>query len=257
MTFHRNAQGAYHCPVTFKTFTDNTKIAAISTSGNVFAYSAIEELNLRSKNWTDLLSGETFHRRDIIILQDPQDASNREIDTFEHLRIAKKSKNSEGSNASNKNIRTTAASSRILKAVEEKKESQRIKEEQDTKKGTEKSEKEKALLKMSSKVEYSKFTDGSCSRSLTSTTYQPTTENAAALASEDEVLKLRWEAVKKMKKKGYVTIHTRCGTINLELHCDVAPMTCDNFLSLCANGYYNGVSFHRIIKGFMVNFILL
>lgn len=37
----------------------------------------------------DLLSGEKFKRKDIIMLQDPQDLSNREIENFEHFRRAK------------------------------------------------------------------------------------------------------------------------------------------------------------------------
>ncbi|RHY62120.1 hypothetical protein DYB38_001208, partial [Aphanomyces astaci] len=34
--------------------------------------------------------------------------------------------------------------------------------------------------------------------------------------------------------------------------CDFVPRTCDNFLGLCAKGYYTGVIFHRIIQGFMM-----
>ena len=41
------------------------------------------------------------------------------------------------------------------------------------------------------------------------------------------------------------------GDIKLELHCDLVPKTCENFLALCASGYYNDSIFHRNIKGFM------
>ena len=37
-----------------------------------------------------------------------------------------------------------------------------------------------------------------------------------------------------------------------QLHCDIAPRACDNFLRHCKSGYYNGTFFHRLIKGFMV-----
>jgi peptidyl-prolyl cis-trans isomerase-like protein 2 len=53
-------------------------------------------------------------------------------------------------------------------------------------------------------------------------------------------------------KKGYVRLHTSLGDLNVELHCDVAPRTCENFLTLCAAGYYDGVAFHRSIKNFMI-----
>ncbi|XP_065917044.1 peptidyl-prolyl cis-trans isomerase-like 3 [Dysidea avara] len=49
-----------------------------------------------------------------------------------------------------------------------------------------------------------------------------------------------------------VTLHTDLGDIKLELFCDLTPKTCENFLALCASGYYNDCSFHRNIKSFMV-----
>lgn len=42
------------------------------------------------------------------------------------------------------------------------------------------------------------------------------------------------------------------GTIKLELDADVAPVTVANFAKLAGNGFYNGLTFHRIISGFMV-----
>lgn len=42
------------------------------------------------------------------------------------------------------------------------------------------------------------------------------------------------------------------GTIVLELYPDVAPETVRNFCSLARQGFYNGTTFHRIIKGFMI-----
>ena len=42
------------------------------------------------------------------------------------------------------------------------------------------------------------------------------------------------------------------GTIEVELYKDVAPITVDNFVSLANKGFYNGLTFHRIIKGFMI-----
>lgn len=49
-----------------------------------------------------------------------------------------------------------------------------------------------------------------------------------------------------------VTLHTDVGDIKLELYCEHAPKACENFLALCASGYYNDNIFHRNIKGFMV-----
>ena len=42
------------------------------------------------------------------------------------------------------------------------------------------------------------------------------------------------------------------GSIEVELYPDVAPITVDNFVKLAKKGFYNGLTFHRIIKGFMI-----
>lgn len=49
-----------------------------------------------------------------------------------------------------------------------------------------------------------------------------------------------------------VTLHTSYGDLKCELHCDLVPKTTENFLALCASGYYNDTIFHRNIAGFMV-----
>jgi peptidyl-prolyl cis-trans isomerase-like protein 2 len=38
---------------------------AIRPSGNVYAMDAINELNIKHKNWTDLMTGEPFTRKDV------------------------------------------------------------------------------------------------------------------------------------------------------------------------------------------------
>ncbi|OEU23209.1 cyclophilin-like protein, partial [Fragilariopsis cylindrus CCMP1102] len=38
----------------------------------------------------------------------------------------------------------------------------------------------------------------------------------------------------------------------LELHCDIAPRTCTNFLGLCRRKRYDGTIFHRLIPNFMI-----
>lgn len=42
------------------------------------------------------------------------------------------------------------------------------------------------------------------------------------------------------------------GTIALTLDADLAPVTVTNFLDLVQDGFYNGLTFHRIIDGFMI-----
>lgn len=50
-----------------------------------------------------------------------------------------------------------------------------------------------------------------------------------------------------------VTIELQSGgKIKLELYPDKAPNTVNNFISLVKSGFYDGLSFHRVIKGFMI-----
>ena len=42
------------------------------------------------------------------------------------------------------------------------------------------------------------------------------------------------------------------GIIKVELYPDIAPNTVNNFLSLVKSGFYNGLIFHRVIPGFMI-----
>lgn len=83
--YFKNAQKEYHCPVLFKTFTKNSHIVAISTTGNVYSMEAVEQLNIKSKNWKDLITDEPFERKDIITLQDPNNLSKFNISTFHHV----------------------------------------------------------------------------------------------------------------------------------------------------------------------------
>jgi len=49
-----------------------------------------------------------------------------------------------------------------------------------------------------------------------------------------------------------VTMETNHGTITIELFDEQAPKTAANFAKLIEDGYYDGVVFHRVIDGFMI-----
>ena len=49
-----------------------------------------------------------------------------------------------------------------------------------------------------------------------------------------------------------VTFETTAGVIKAELYPDIAPNTVNNFISLVSKGFYDGLIFHRVIKGFMI-----
>ncbi|KAH7320994.1 cyclophilin-like domain-containing protein [Stachybotrys elegans] len=49
-----------------------------------------------------------------------------------------------------------------------------------------------------------------------------------------------------------VTLHTTLGDLKIEVFCESVPKTAENFLALCASGYYDQSPFHRLIPKFMI-----
>ena len=66
----------------------------------------------------------------------------------------------------------------------------------------------------------------------------------------------QWKTTPAMQidtKKNYrVKMETDKGTITLELYPQYAPKTVNNFIFLAGEGYFDGVSFHRVIANFMI-----
>jgi peptidyl-prolyl cis-trans isomerase B (cyclophilin B) len=48
------------------------------------------------------------------------------------------------------------------------------------------------------------------------------------------------------------TFHTNSGRITVELFAEDAPKTVENFRKLSGDGFYDGLAFHRVIEGFML-----
>jgi peptidyl-prolyl cis-trans isomerase-like protein 2 len=83
---------------------------------------------------------------------------------------------------------------------------------------------------------------GAASKSFTSTAMPVATKNERTMVLQQL----------KPTKKGYLRLHTSLGDLNVELHCDLVPKTCENFMALAEYGYYTGTKFHRSIKNFML-----
>ncbi len=72
------------------------------------------------------------------------------------------------------------------------------------------------------------------------------TKKVEALAVDSNV------TTDKKNSKNIVVLETNQGTIELKMFPDIAPLAVENFTTHAANGYYDGLIFHRVIKDFMI-----
>ncbi|BFG05691.1 RING-type E3 ubiquitin-protein ligase PPIL2 [Drosophila madeirensis] len=237
LNFYKNATDDYHCPALFKPFTKNSHIVAVATTGNVYCWEAIDQLNIKTKNWKDLVDDTPFQRKDIITIQDPQKLEKFDISTFHHirknLRVLSEEELLERKDPASGRIKTMNLETKETLAQLQK-DYQPAEEAPSTSKRT------------ADKFNAAHYSTGAVSASFTSTAMMPVSQIEAAIIDDDLV---KYERV---KQKGYVRLNTNFGPLNIELYCDQIPRACDNFIKHCADGYFNNVLFHRSIRNFIV-----
>lgn len=221
LNMHRNSKGKWSCPVTFDEFTDGSHIVAIKTTGNVYSYEAIRRLNIETKDWKEPTTGELYDKADIIHLRDPAHLENKIARNFYHVVNQLDARpESESEDSKKMNLDTTTAD--IIKTARA-------------------SSSSPAVSTSPAPTNVSKEAP------------KPATVGSFTATNVEYKTALPQQVVeKKTSKKGRVQLVTNFGTLDLTLHCDLCPKTCENFLLLIDRGYYDGVVFHRLIKNFMV-----
>jgi cyclophilin family peptidyl-prolyl cis-trans isomerase len=68
----------------------------------------------------------------------------------------------------------------------------------------------------------------------------------------DQVTSKETQTKKESKEMTVAIMETNMGVIELQLFADQTPKTVENFVGLADSGYYNGVTFHRVIPNFMI-----
>ncbi|KAG0346688.1 Peptidyl-prolyl cis-trans isomerase cyp8 [Podila humilis] len=255
LNFFKNANDEYYCPITLKVFNENTHIVAIKPTGNVFAYDAVERLNIKAKFWKDLMTDEPFTRKDIITIQDPHNLDKRNLANFHYIKNDLTARDEEKERKKRdplNNINQMGSTAKVLsqlnmEKIEKAAVDRKKKEEEAVAQGK---PVDKAMEAMSNKktqaYNAASYTTGKTSGSLTSTAVSVSTADDRVLMSHEEYM------FPLIKAKGYGSIVTNFGKINIELFCDQTPRTCYNFIMLAKTGYYKNVKFHRKIKNFML-----
>ncbi|GME26351.1 Peptidyl-prolyl cis-trans isomerase cyclophilin-type [Neofusicoccum parvum] len=263
LNFAKNDDAEYVDPVTYKVFTDNTHLVALKTTGNVFAWDTIERLNIKAKNWRDLVSDEEFSRKDIITLQDPQNLESRDLSAFKYIKDGESNltEEQEKERASGVNAGALGSSAKVLKAKDAVAKARADREKAAKAKANggvaaalararaDQSDGSNALHQ-NKPLPYNaaQYTTGKAAASFTSTGVTPHTSNERALLSDEEYMLKRG----RVKIAGYARMQTSLGELNVELHTEFAPKAVWNFVQLAKKGYYRNISFHRNIRNFMI-----
>lgn len=260
-----DGQGDLIDPVSYKVFTDNTHIVAIrhGTYANVFSWETVEKMNIKSKNWQDLVDDVEFTRADIITLQDPQNAASRDLSQFKYLKEGQDAlltkKQEEERKQGDINVDALGnVGNKVLKAKQAVEKARREREAGgDINRST-----GNAVVKASATAAQRKpmiqdkkiapnaaaYTTGRAAASFTSTGLTPETSGERALLTEEEYML----KPKRVKTNGYARIETNHGDLNIELYPEFAPRAVWNFTRLAQKGYYRGITFHRNIRDFML-----
>ncbi|KAK4250543.1 hypothetical protein C7999DRAFT_38387 [Corynascus novoguineensis] len=266
-----DGKGDFIDPVTFKVFTDNTHIVAIrhGNYANVFAWETVERMNIKAKMWRDLVDDVEFGRKDIITLQDPQNAASRDLSQFKYLQEGRDAllTKEQAEQREQGDINVDALGRIGDKVLRAKEAVERARQARAT--GGDVNRLAKSLANPSSKLSSSSstptsrtpsiqekklapnaaaYTTGLAAASFTSTGLTPSTSGERAVLSDEE-----WMLhPRRIKHKGYARLETNLGPLTLELHTETAPKAVWNFVRLAQRGYYRGVRFHRNIRNFMI-----
>ncbi|KAJ5946787.1 Peptidyl-prolyl cis-trans isomerase-like 2 [Penicillium verhagenii] len=176
------------------------------------------------KLWRDLVTDEEFSRKDIITLQDPQNIESRDLSSFTYLKEGQTEFLEEQQASASVNTSALGSSAKILKAKEAVAKARADRAQQQANSAA-----SKAISKTGAVASAAKPAE-------------------LALLSEEEYMLKRG----RVKAKGYARIVTTAGHLNLELYPEHAPKAVWNFIQLAKKGYYKDVTFHRNIKGFML-----
>ena len=242
LTFHKkpieNGSGnEFYCPITRKTLNEHSKIVANKKSGQVYSWEAVERLNIEKGNWNDLMTDEPFTRQDLIILQDPQYPRDFS-EIFKKVREERRAAALRNEGKISDKVNLSGGVGKVLKEL-------KMTEIPSIQKESEEMAKEVDALHA-----LAPHSTGKLAASLTSTSMSIQTNSQLAILDEAETLAKYFLPGK--ETTGTVCIRTNYGDLFFTLFASKSPRCCYNFIELAKRGYYDGVGFHRFVKGFIL-----
>ncbi|GIX63719.1 peptidyl-prolyl cis-trans isomerase [Babesia caballi] len=243
VTLHvtRDEDNELQCPLSLKKFTPSSHVVAVKTSGYVYGYNTLKEVAKKQKDGTmkDPMTGEPFGKHDIITLQDPSNTELRRIGGFRHIAATFAGPADEGRAEIRGNALYRITVGQLDGATE------LVDNHGKIFKGVEKDA-------LADRPRHARFTTSGQASSFTCTAVDPKYATQFRPMTVFEVREPLYALVKKQKLKAYVKLVTSDGDLNIMLHADRVPVTCDNFLQHCEDGYYDNTIFHRYVPNFII-----
>lgn len=243
LNFAKNEQDEFCDPVTMKVFNDHTHLVAIRHTGNVYAQETLERLNYKAKHWKDLITDEAFTRDDVITIQDPHNLADNNVPK----EVREQTAASDGASATHSKPKDKSGKVDAARAaIERLRTSGRAVVEDKIRSSHTSSESVESKKDLPYNAAH--YSTGYTAASFTNSGMAVKTGDDRALLTEAQYLL----QPKKIKTKGLGIIRTNHGSLDVELWPEHAPKAVYNFVKLAKQQYYNGVTFHRNIPGFMI-----
>lgn len=219
-------------------------------------------MNIKQKNWHDLVDDKEFGRKDIITLQDPQNAESRNLSEFQFLKdggdaLLTPEQIEERKNGGVNVDALGRIGDKVLRAKDAVEKARREREATGdvnrSSKALQRSSAAKGpqkMVKSEKKLAHNAatYTTGRAAASFTSTGLTPETSGERATLSQEEWLL----KPKRVNIKGYARIETNLGNLTIELQTETAPKAVWNFVKLSQKNYYRWTYFHRNMRNFMI-----
>lgn len=246
---HPSKTSIYRCPFLYTPLDSSKKVIVVATTGRVYSAEAIERLNLARRHMRDLVDGTPFSLSDLIVLYDPAIhftlpsaatptticttalapppiSARRQLPTFTAVQSLPQLCHQS----------TLAKELRLYKSQLPSVSVSRLPS----------AEHRPPPMKKPRCMSPPPLTDQSPHQ------HNPMIPSLYHKRRAEDERKAVYKRIRKGRKgKGYVRVVTNIGHLNIELHCDKVPTTCDNFLTLAERKYYDGLIWHRVVPGYI------
>ena len=242
----------YICPVLGKRFNSSTHIVAVLPSngsrGTVYSYEAVSQLNFKTKDYSDLLTGEPFTRDDVLTVQDP---SSRPMSSSDLYSVKHGLKRPSSIKHSDAHMQWRGDTGRLLASVQQAplNNSALHKSTPASNRPSHTYRPDASTCSSAANVQHKAVASDTVNAR--SATFTSTSVAIRRNANGNDSLPKRRRA-QLPSEDGHIRLHTTFGVLDIEVKCQSAPMTCERFLELIEASQFDHLRFDRLMPQYML-----